>query len=78
MTVDPGQMPSDREAALDVAVIRSLVLLTEGRVAPFAEADDPPADVTAWIASADAALVRGALIRVLRRWHATRDEQEAT
>ena len=54
----------------DAAVIRSLLLLTEGDPSAFRDATAPPPEITAYIHRASAPQLHGLLIATLSAWHA--------
>lgn len=58
--------------ALDLAVIQALARLSGGDIAAFAEATDPPEEISRWLGEADGAQVNGLLIQTLRRWNQLR------
>ena len=61
-----------RGESVDVAVLRSLMLLTAGLPAEFSEHELPAENVQAWIGQASLRQMHGLLISALRRWHRLR------
>ncbi len=59
----------------DVAVLRSLSMLTVGRPTDFCDHRLPPSDILSWLRRAKMQDVKGTLVAALRRWHELRKEE---
>lgn len=60
------------QADLDLAVVQSLRMLTEGDDRGFGDVSHPPQEVANWLSDAPPAKVRGLLLASLQRWHEIR------
>ena len=70
----PGE-PSGQD--LDAAVLRSLLLLSDGDPLEFREYRRPPEEILSWIKRADRHQLNGLLVTALRQWHALRGGESA-